>query len=403
MSATAPLVTIGIPSFQCADFIAEAIASALGQDCTDLEVLVIDDASTDSTMDVIRGFDDPRLHVLVNAANVGPARNWNRILDEARGRYVKVMGADDILLPGSVSAEVAAMEANPDVAMVTGPRVLITERGRRIMRRGNGGLRGRVSGTVAGREMVRRGTNLIGEPCAALLRMSAVRDVGSFDEAAAYCIDMDMWLRLLERGDLYVLGEPVCAYRIVSTSWSTTVATTQQADVTRLLHSYAARGAFGTTDADADAGARHAATLVIGRRLLYRALFDQETRRRLLYLAVGGWNTLFGYLAFAGLYYLIGEGLGYVPVFIVSYALSMLNAYWGYKLVVFRSPGKFHQEFPRFAIVYVVALGVNLVVFPWLTRSLGLNPYLSQAIFTVALIVCTYFVNSRFSFRQEPA
>jgi glycosyltransferase involved in cell wall biosynthesis len=402
MSTDQPLVTIGIPSYQSARFIGEAITSALSQDIAELEVLVIDDASTDGTLEVARSFDDARLRVLSNAVNLGPGRNWNRVLEEARGRYVKVMGSDDVLLPGSVSAEVAILEAEPEVVIVTGPRLVVTEGGWRMLRRGNGGLRGRVKGDVAGREMIRRGTNLIGEPCAALLRMSAVRVAGGFHEGNPYCIDMEMWLRLIEVGDVYVLERPVCKYRIVGASWSAAVGGQQGNDVVALLRSSADRGAFGTSAADAEAGKRNAHAHAIGRRLLYRALFEKEMRQRLLYLVVGGWNTLFGYLAFAGLYYLLGERIGYAPVFIVSYAVSMLNAYWGYKLVVFRTPGKFRHEFPRFSIVYVVALGVNLVVFPWLTRTLGLNPYLSQAIFTVVLVVCTYIVNKRFSFRQRP-
>jgi glycosyltransferase involved in cell wall biosynthesis len=402
MSDLQPLVTIGIPSYQTAAFIGEAISSALAQDLADLEVLVIDDASTDGTLEVARSFDDPRVRVLSNGVNLGPGRNWNRVLEEARGLYVKVMGSDDVLLPGSVFAEVAVLESEPGVVIVTGPRNIVTERGFRIMRRGNGGLRGRVSGEAAGREMVRRGSNLVGEPCATLLRASAVREVGGFHEGDPYCIDMDMWLRLLEIGDLYVLDRPVAGYRIVDGSWSAAVADEQDRDVICLLRATAARGAFGTAPADAEAGKRRTRRLATGRRLLYRVLFDVEMRQRILYLFVGGWNTLFGYLAFAGLYFLLHSVLGYAPVFVVSYALSMLNAYWGYKLVVFRTPGKFRHEFPRFAIVYVVALGVNLVVFPWLTKTLGLNPYLSQAIFTVALVVCTYIVNKRFTFRQVP-
>jgi glycosyltransferase involved in cell wall biosynthesis len=400
MSAGRPLVTIGIPSYQAVGFIGEAISSALSQGFTDLEVLVIDDASTDGTLEAAMSFDDPRLRVLSNEVNLGPGRNWNRVLEEARGRYVKLMGSDDVLLPGSVSAQVAILETDPGIVIVTGPRNVITEGGFRMLRRGNGGLRGRVKGDKAGREMIRRGTNLIGEPCAALLRTSAVKEVGGFHEGDPYCIDMDMWLRLLEVGDVYVLDRPVCNYRIVGASWSAAVADVQHGDVTRLLRSSADRGAFGATAADADAGERNARAHAIGRRLVYRALFDAEMRQRLLYLVVGGWNTLFGYLAFAGLYFLLHSTLGYAPVFVISYAISMLNAYWGYKLVVFRTPGKFRHEFPRFAIVYVVALGVNLIVFPWLTRTLGLNPYLSQAIFTLALVICTYIVNKRFTFRQ---
>jgi glycosyltransferase involved in cell wall biosynthesis len=403
MSADSPLVTIGIPSYQCADFIGEAVASALSQDFTDLEVVVVDDASKDNTLDVLASFDDPRLRMFVNDGNVGPGRNWNRVFEEARGRYVKVMGCDDVLLPGSVAAEVAVLEADPGVVIVTGPRILVTEKGRRIMRRGNGDFHGRVSGAEAGATMVRRGSNLVGEPCAALLRMSAVEQVGGFDEGNPYCIDMELWLRLLEVGDLYVLPEPVANYRIVGASWSAAVADTQDADVICLVNEMTARGAFGTSPADAETGAKQARSQAKGRRLVYKVLFDKELHRKVLYLFVGGWNTLLGFLAFAAFYWLLVEHLGapYWLAFVASYSLATLNAYWGYKLIVFRTRNKFLKEFPRFAIVYVVALGVNLVVFPWLTTTLGLNPYLSQAIFTAALVVGTYIVNKRLSFRQE--
>ena len=401
MSDASPLVTIGIPSYECARFIGEAIASALSQDFTDLEVVVIDDRSGDGTVEVARSFDDPRVRVIVNEENIGGARNWNRVLAEARGRYVKVMGCDDVLLPGSVAAQFAVMEADPRVVISTGPREIIAEKGWRVMRRGNGPLHGHVAGAAAGREMVRRGANLVGEPCAALLRASAVAQVGGFDLANPYCIDMDMWLRLLEVGDLFVLDRPVCRYRIVSTSWSRAVADTQDSDVIALLESTVARGAFGATEADAAAGTKATRSHAVGRRLVYRVLFDVEMHRRIKYLVVGGWNTVFGYLAFSALYFLLGERVGYAPVLIASFALGMLNNYFCYKWFVFKSAGTFLQEFPRFSLVYLVVLAANLVAFPWLTKTLGLSPYLSQAVFTVVVVVSTYIVNKRFSFRTE--
>jgi glycosyltransferase involved in cell wall biosynthesis len=397
MSVDAPVLTIGIPSYQSAAFIGEAISSALSQDFADLEVLVVDDASTDGTLDVVAGFDDPRLRVLRNEHNIGPGRNWNRVLEEARGRYVKIMGGDDVLLPGSLAAQVAVMEADPGVVLVTGSRLLVTEKGRRIMRQGNGGLRGHVAGPEATRAMVRQGANLVGEPCAALMRASAVGEAGPFDESEPYCIDMEMWLRLLAVGDLFVLERPVCGYRIVGTSWSTTVADSQYADVAALLR---ATAALGASESDLASGLRRAKRLAFGRRVLYRALFDVELRRKFLYLVIGGWNTLFGYLAFSLLYFLLHTVLSDTPILVLSYVPAILNAYFGYKKVVFRTDASFFREFPRFAIVYVIALVVNVVVFPWLRVSLGLNPYVSQAVFTVALVVCTYIVNKRFSFKQ---
>jgi glycosyltransferase involved in cell wall biosynthesis len=401
MSVAGPAVTIGIPSYQSAAFIEEAIASALDQDFADLEVLVIDDASTDGTLDVVARFDDPRLRVLRNETNLGAGRNWNRVMTEARGRYMKMMGGDDVLLPGSIAAQVAVLEADPGVVLVTGPRLLVTKTGRRIMRRDNGGMSGRMDGRDAGREMVRRGSNLVGEPCAALMRMSTVRAVGAFDESAPYCIDFEMWLRLLEAGDLYVLDRPVCLYRIVDTSWSAAVADTQDRDVARLLHSTVERGYFGVTPGELALAERRARTLSRGRRIIYHVLFDAEMHRRMRYLVVGGWNTLFGYLAFTFLYFFLHPFLSDPPILVLSYVPAILNAYFGYKRVVFRTDASFIREFPRFAVVYVVALAANILVLPWLKAALGGSAYLGQAAFTVVLVVCTYIVNQRFSFRKK--
>jgi len=401
MSVTGPLVTIGIPSYQCADFIAEAISSALDQDYKDLEVLVVDDASTDGTLEVLAGFDDPRLRVIVNETNLGPGRNWNKVLDEAHGRYVKVMGCDDVLLPGSVSAQVAVLEAHPDVVLVTGARVLVTEKGRRIMTRRNGGLKGRVSGVAAGREIVLHGSHVVGEPCATLMRVSAIHEAGQFDESNPYCIDMEMYLRLLEVGDLFVLDFPVASYRIVQDSWSIAVVEDQFEDVAALLREAASRRPLGITDKELETGLRHAKQLAFGRQWVYRVLYDVELRRKVLYLFVGGWNTLFGYLAFSALYFFLHNYLADSLILVLSYIPSILNAYFGYKRVVFQTKTRFIEEFPRFSVVYVVALVINVVAFPWLRNVLHLNPYISQGVFTVALVVCTYIINKRFSFKQK--
>jgi hypothetical protein len=396
-----PLVTIAIPSYQCASFVAEAMDSALSQDFESLEVLVIDDGSTDGTREVVAGYSDPRLRVLFNEENIGPGRTWNRLLEEARGRYVRVMGCDDVLLPGSVSAQVAVMEADPAVVIVTGPREIITQTGRVLVRRGNGGLSGRVPGAVAGAMMVRRGENVVGEPCAALLRVSAIDRVGGFLEENPYTIDMDLWVRLLEVGDLHVLSRPTCQYRLLPGSWSATVASSQDADVIELVRRTAERGAFGTAMQDAEAGGRRAVRLARGRRLVYHVLFDLEVPWRSPALLSQGLSSLFGYVAFAVLYPLFHARFGYAPVLVVSYAVMTLGAYLGRKRVDPLSEGESRRGVGRFAIVYVIALGVNVGLFRWLTATPGSNPYVVQAAFAVAVAVCACYANGRSGFRQK--
>jgi len=124
-------------------------------------------------------------------------------------------------------------------------------------------------------------------------------------------------------------------------------------------------------------------------------------REQLLYLAVGGWNTLFGYLVFVVLY-AVGHGaVSDVAMIVVSWVISIANAYLGYRYVVFRSHGRVISELPRFSLVYLVSMAVNLVVLPLAVRTLPVNPYVVQGAFTVCVVVASYAGHRYFSFRRR--
>lgn len=122
-------------------------------------------------------------------------------------------------------------------------------------------------------------------------------------------------------------------------------------------------------------------------------------REQILYLAVGGWNTLFGYLNFVALYYFLQARLSVMVILVISYALSIANAYVCYRYVVFRSRGSVLREMPRFTSVYLIALAANLVVLPIALRLLPLSAYVVQALFTIAVVLLSYFGHKHFSFR----
>ncbi len=397
----APLVTIGIPVYNGERYIRSTVESALAQTYADIEILVVDNASTDGTLAAIADLVDPRLRILRNDTNIGPGRNWNRVLAEASGAYVKVLSADDLLEPHCIAEQVKAMEDSEDVVLVTAHRTVIDADGYTLGVRGPGRMRGRVPGVEAARAMVRTGTNLVGEPSSTLIRASVLSRSGDFDVAAPYCVDMELWFRILRFGDLFVVPEPLSSYRVSAGSWSVAVAGAQTSDVVALLERVHEHDWFGVTDADVAAGARKAANNARMRRVLYGILAVPGThRQKIAYLFVGGWNTLIGYLLFAGLWAAFGALWPYWLVFVVAYAISALQGYWAYKLVVFKTKTPFVEEFPRFALVYVVMLAANIVAFPVLTKWLGLNPYVSQAVFTFFSVVCSYLANKFFSFRE---
>lgn len=94
-----PEVSIIVPAYNTEAYIKEAIDSALSQTLTNIEVIVVDDASTDRTVELIQQFTDPRLQLLQNSKNLGVSASRNRALQHARGKWIAVLDSDDWYAP----------------------------------------------------------------------------------------------------------------------------------------------------------------------------------------------------------------------------------------------------------------------------------------------------------------
>ena len=131
--------------------------------------------------------------------------------------------------------------------------------------------------------------------------------------------------------------------------------------------------------------------------------FYFRRREQVLYLLVGGWNTAFGYGVWALLQFLLGDHLHYLIIVLIAWPIAVLNAYLGYRLIVFRSRGPILRELPRFSLVYAITLVANLALLPIALTVLPFNIYVIEALFTGVLIVASYLSHSHFSFggRQE--
>ena len=113
-----PLVTIITPAYNAEAYVGATVRSVLAQDYPRLEHIVLDDGSTDGTLDLVRAsFADPRLR-LVSHQNIGEAETVNRGLAMAQGDIIAVVNADDPILPGLVGAAVEMLSARPELAAV---------------------------------------------------------------------------------------------------------------------------------------------------------------------------------------------------------------------------------------------------------------------------------------------
>ena len=124
----------------------------------------------------------------------------------------------------------------------------------------------------------------------------------------------------------------------------------------------------------------------------------QKYEEQIKYLIVGGWNTLFGYLAFAGLYYMFKNQMHYLILLIISYVISITNAYLSYKFLVFKTKGNYFLEYLRFYLVYGVALLINIGLLPLFVEIFKIDPLITQAIITFFTVIISYVGHKHFSF-----
>lgn len=199
-----PAVSIIVPAYNQSEYLGDAIRSALGQTHADLEVIVVDDGSTDETPAVCQAFTDARLRY-VWQANRGLSGARNTGIREARGEFLTFLDSDDQFLPDKLEQLLAAFEGDPGLGLVAGQAVLIDRLGRPI-------------GEIFDRPLPADPTELLlGNPLhvgSVLLRRDWQERVGLFDESLRSYEDWDMWLRLARAGcRMGWVARPVSLYR----------------------------------------------------------------------------------------------------------------------------------------------------------------------------------------------
>lgn len=213
LEMNSPKVSICVPTFNGANYLRQAIDSVLEQDYQDFEIVIVDNCSTDQTATVVDGLllkAGRRIRFYKNDRNIGMAGNLNKCLEYARGMYIKFLCVDDLLLPGCLEQMAEGLDTYPLVTVICGGRRAINEAGEAL------GLRRYApqSLIVRGSKAITRclfGGNFIGEPTAVMFRKRDL--ISCFREDLPQLMDMEMWFRLLERGDLLSIEKPLCAIR----------------------------------------------------------------------------------------------------------------------------------------------------------------------------------------------
>ena len=205
-----PLVSVIIPAYNSAAYIGQAIESVLAQTYAAIEVIVVDDGSTDATRDVLAPYHSQI--TCLRQANRGPAAARNTGLRVARGTYLLFLDSDDLLVPTSIAAKVAFLERHPQYGLVYSAWRQIDRDGRRVLGEVHPARQGHVLAALLRREF-------FFFPGAALLRRECLDAVGAFDETAYGTEDADLWIRLARAGYAFgYIDEPLFVYRFHETS-----------------------------------------------------------------------------------------------------------------------------------------------------------------------------------------
>jgi glycosyltransferase involved in cell wall biosynthesis len=200
------LVSVVTATYNMGRYIRETVDSILAQTHPRLELIVVDDGSTDDTAAVLAAYDDdPRVRI-IRQQNAGQTAAKNRGLQEASGEFVGFCDADDHWLPDKLARQLPRFEDAPRLGVVYGDFVCIDGEGRPVATPRWPCFSGRITGKLLVDNFVHFPT--------VLARREAIERAGGFDTSLTMAIDYDLWLRVSLDWDFLYVPETVVEYRL---------------------------------------------------------------------------------------------------------------------------------------------------------------------------------------------
>lgn len=266
-------VSIVIPSYNGMPHLTAAVESAVNQRDCNVSVTVIDNASTDDTADYLKSVEGAGVRTIRQPELVSVYANWNRAIAESDATYVKLLCADDVLMPDACSTAIATLRKHPDAVLAASKRRIIDDRGRKIIgARGLDGLSEEASRTEVAQAVARAGTNVIGEPSAVVFRRDAIVTELPWSDRWPYVVDAEMYLRVLQHGTLVCTPEVGADFRLTTSGWSNQLMASQAVQFTDWLSDMAQDPTLEITDEMLRAGLKRAKSNATKRRVLYALL-----------------------------------------------------------------------------------------------------------------------------------
>lgn len=210
-----PIISVILPVYNGERTIQETIVSVLRQTFSDFELIVINDGSQDSTLDIVKRIPDPRLKI-VSYPNAGLAASRNRGIAQAVSKYIAFIDADDLWTVDKLEAQFQALQNHPKAALAYSWTDFIDESSRFIHTGSHLTVNGDAYAHLLLVNFVENGSN-------PLIRKSILTQMGGFDESLSAAEDWDLWLRLAAKYPFVCVPKAQILYRVSLTSMTANV------------------------------------------------------------------------------------------------------------------------------------------------------------------------------------
>lgn len=197
------LVTIGMPVYNCEQFIEQALKSVLAQTYENFELIITDDGSTDNTLEIIKKFDDPRIKLLVDGKNRGISYRLNQLIDIASGEFFVRMDGDDLMFPDRIEKQINYLLQYPEIDVVGSDAVIIDNKNVII------GIRGGERRIIDINDLF-ISTRFMHPTVAGRTQWFKI---WRYREEFSGCEDFDLWIRSFANSSFADLGIPLMFYR----------------------------------------------------------------------------------------------------------------------------------------------------------------------------------------------
>ena len=201
-----PKVSVIIPTYNRSNFLHSAIKSVLNQTFEDFEVIVVDDASTDNTRQVLDKFDDKRICYIRHKENKGGSAARNTGIKRSKGEFIAFLDDDDLWMPSKLEKQLDLINKNLEIGAVYTGAYKINESDKIIMCN-YPSLRGNIFPDILKK-------NYVGSCSAVLIRKECIDRIGLFDENLPAGQDFDLWIRLAKNYQFDYVNEPLVIHRI---------------------------------------------------------------------------------------------------------------------------------------------------------------------------------------------